>query len=87
MSALFPDTDPQAERVLIDLLRRAPVTRKFEMLGEMNAAARTLALTGLRARHPAATEAQLRRLLAELLLGADLAGKAYGPLPELPDAS
>lgn len=37
MTALLPDTDPQAERVLIDLLRHAPVARKLEMLGQMNA--------------------------------------------------
>ena len=47
MTALFPDTEPEAEQVLIELLRRAPVTRKLEMLGQMNAAARQLALAGL----------------------------------------
>ena len=69
MSALFPDTGPEAEQVLIELLRRAPVARKLEMLGQMNAAARMLALQGLRARHPDASEAQLQRYLADLLLG------------------
>ena len=81
MSALFPDTGPEAERVLIELLRCAPVTRKLEMLGQMNAAARMLALQGLRARHPNATQAQLQRYLADLLLGAELAACAYGPRP------
>jgi hypothetical protein len=81
MTTLFPDTEPEAERVLIELLRRAPVTRKMEMLGEMNAAAHQLALQGLRARHPGATEAQLRRYLADLLLGPELAARAYGPHP------
>jgi hypothetical protein len=81
MTALFPDTSPEAEQVLLDLLRRAPVHRKLEMLGQMNAAARYLALEGLRARHPGATEAQLQRYLADLLLGPELAARAYGPLP------
>ncbi len=81
MTTLFPDTEPEAERVLIDLLRKAQVARKLEMLGELNAAARQLALQGLRARHPEATEAQLRRYLADLLLGPELAAHAYGPLP------
>ena len=79
MTALFPDTEPEAEQVLIELLRRAPVTRKLEMLGQMNAAARQLALEGLRVRHPGDTESQLRRRLADLLLGPDLAARAYGP--------
>jgi len=87
MTTLFPDTGSEAEQVLIELLRRAPVARKLEMLGQMNAAARMLALQGLRARHPGATEAQLQRYLADLLLGPELAARAYGPRPaEAPHA-
>jgi hypothetical protein len=81
MTRLFPDTTPEAERVLIEMMRRAPATRKLQMMGEMNAAARHLALQGLRARHPEATDAQLRRYLADLLLGSDLAARASGPRP------
>jgi len=44
MTTLFADTGPEAERVLIELLRQAPVSRKLEMLGQMNATARQLAL-------------------------------------------
>lgn len=80
MTILFSDTGPEAEQVLIDLMRRAPIARKLEMLGQMNAAARQLALQGLRARHPAETDAQLQRYLADLLLGPELAARAYGPL-------
>lgn len=50
MAVLFSDTTPEAEHVLIELLPRTPVTRKLEMLGQMHAAARLLALQGLRAR-------------------------------------
>jgi hypothetical protein len=81
MTTLFSDTGPEAEQVLIDLLRDASVTRKLEMLGQMNAAAHQFARQGLRARHPAATDAQLQRHLADLLLGPELAARAYGPLP------
>jgi hypothetical protein len=81
VTTLFSDTQPEAEQLLIELLRSAPVARKLEMLGQMNAAARMLALQGLRARHPDATEAQLQRDLADLLLGAELAARAYGPQP------
>lgn len=81
MTILFPDTGREAEQVLIELLRRAPVARKLEMLGQLNAAARELALQGLRARHPDANEAQLQRRLADLLLGPELAARAYGPFP------
>ena len=81
MTALFADTGQEAEQVLIELLRRASVARKLEMLGQMNAASRQLALQGLRARHPGATEAQLQRYLADLLLGPELAARADGPRP------
>jgi hypothetical protein len=88
MTTSFPDTGPEAERVLIDLLRRAPVTRKLEMLGQMNVAARQLALQGLRARYPGATEAELQRRLADLLLGPELAARVYGPQsPEVAHAA
>jgi Arc/MetJ family transcription regulator len=46
----------------------------------MNQAVRTLALSGLRERYPEATPKELRRRLADLLLGEDLAARAYGPL-------
>ena len=80
MATLFSDTSPEAEKVLIELMHRASPMRKLEMLGEMNAAARLLAMAGLRARHPEASETQLRRYLADLLLGSELAARAYGPL-------
>jgi hypothetical protein len=88
MTALFPDTEPEVERILVELLRLTPVTRKLEMLGEMNAAVRQLAWQGLRFRHPGAAEEELRRHLADLLLGPDLALAAYGPhSPEGSDAA
>jgi hypothetical protein len=80
MTALFPDTTPEAERFLVELLRRASIERKLEMLDHMNRTARDLALMGLRARHPNATDAQLQRHLAGLLLGPEFATRVYGPL-------
>ena len=79
MTALFPDTSPEAEEVLVGLLRQAPPWRKLHMVGQLNMTVRTLALSGLRRRHPEATPDELRRRLAHLLLGADLAARVYGP--------
>ena len=39
-------------------------------------------IDGLRQRHPQATPEQLRRLLADLWLGPELAARVYGPLSE-----
>ena len=72
--------------MLIGLLRQAPPWRKLHMVGQLNLTVRALALSGLRRRHPEATPDELRRRLAHLLLGADLAARAYGPLEDCDDA-
>lgn len=82
MGILFPDTDPKAEAVLVNLWRSMPPWKKLHMVGEMNATVRHLAMIGLRQRHPGASERELKRRLAGLLLGEELATKAYGPLIE-----
>jgi hypothetical protein len=52
------------------------------MVLDANRTARALALAGLRLRHPGESPELLRRRLADLWLGPELAGKAYGPLPK-----
>jgi hypothetical protein len=74
------DTSPDAERVLIELWRRATPARKFAMIVSAHRVGRALTTAGLRARFPRDTPAQIRRRLADLWLGAELAAKAYGPL-------
>ncbi len=80
MSALFPDTHPKMEALQIQLWRQASPTRKMQMLAQLNASARLLAMTGLRSQYPQASEAELRRRLAGLLLGEELARKAFGEI-------
>ena len=82
MTNLFPDTSPAAQQGLIDLLRPLPAWRKLRMVADMNATVRVLALVGLRERYPEAGPEELRRRLADLLLGEELAAKAYGPLDQ-----
>jgi hypothetical protein len=78
MSTLSSDTHPKMESLQIELWRQASPTRKMNQLAQLNAAARLLALTGLRSQHPQASEAELRFKLASLLLGDELARKVYG---------
>lgn len=80
MRTLAEDTDPKAEQVLLELLRGASPARKMAMVLEANRTSRALAWTGLRERHPHDSPARLRRRLADLWLGPELAAKAYGPL-------
>ena len=72
------DTRPDAERVQIELMRQAPSWRKLELLGQLNQTVRLLAVSGLRQRYPDATDRELRRRLADLLLGAEMAARVYG---------
>ena len=82
MSALYSDTDPKIEAMQIQLWRQATPMLKMNMLAELNSFARMLALAGLRSRYPQAGESELRRKLAGLLLGEELARKVYGDLPD-----
>jgi len=82
IKTLAEDTQPAAEAVLIELLRKASPARKIALMLDANRTARELAVAGLRARHPADSAAQLRRRLADLWLGPELAAKAYGQMPE-----
>jgi hypothetical protein len=79
---MYSDTHPKMEALQIQLLRQANPTRKMNMLAQLNASARLLAWTGLRSRYPQASEVELRRRLAGLLLGEELARKVYGEIHE-----
>jgi hypothetical protein len=79
---LSSDTHPEIERLQIERLRQMPSWRKMELVGDMNETVRTLALAGLRQRHPNDTPEQRRRRLADLMLGPELAARVYGPLQE-----
>ncbi len=76
------DTTPEAERILWELARRMPPWRKWELVAQMTETVRMLALAGLRRRFPHESEERLRRRVAGLLYGEELATKAYGPLEE-----
>ena len=80
MSGLYSDTHPKMEALQIELWRQASPTRKMHMLAQLNASARMVALAGLRSRFPNASDRELHRRLAGLLLGEDLARKVYGEI-------
>jgi hypothetical protein len=80
MSVLSSDTHPKMEALQIQLWRQASPTRKMHMLAQLNASAHTLALMGLRSRYPQASQTELHRRLAGLVLGEELARKVYGEM-------
>lgn len=81
---MLSDTTPDVERRQLEGLRQLTAARKLALMAEMTLAVRRLALAGLRQRYPTAAPAVLRRRLADLLLGPEMASRAYGPLPEPP---
>ena len=81
MSPLMRDTSPEAERVLVNLWRKATWARKFSIAFDTTCALQEFALAGLRDRYPQETRAQLRRRFADLWLGPELAKRAYGTPP------
>ena len=84
--AVMNDTVLDVERVRVEHLRRMPTWRKLELMAEMSQTVHTLALSGLRQRHPDDTPARRHRRLADLILGEELAARAYGPPPEDDDS-
>lgn len=80
MSVLSSDTHPKMEALQIKLWREASPTRKIHRPAQLNASVRIVALAGLRSRYPKAKESELRRRLADLLLGEELARKVYGEI-------
>jgi hypothetical protein len=82
MTTLSSDTPPEIERLQIERLRQMPSWRKMALMAGMGQTVRLLALAGLRQRYPDDTPAQQRRRLADLLLGPELADRAYGPVAE-----
>ena len=66
----------------MELLRQAEPWRKLELVAQLNETVRQLTLTGLEYRFPNDSSENLRRRLAALLYGPELAEKAYGPIEE-----
>ena len=79
------DTSPDIELKHIEGMRCMPAWRKLALVDDMNRTLIILAFAGLRQRYPHDSEARLRRRLADLILGEELAAKAYGPLENAED--
>jgi len=78
MSVLYSDTHPKMEALQIEFIRRMPAWKKFAVVDGLNETVKMLAMSGIKQRHPSATPQQIHRMLAELMLGEELAEKAYG---------
>jgi len=77
MSVLSRDTHPKMEALQIEIIRRMPLWKKFAILDGLNETVKTLAISGIKGRHPNATPQEIHRMLVELMLGEELARKVY----------
>ncbi len=77
MSVLSSDTHPKMEALQIEFIRRMPAWKKFAIVDGLNETVKTLAVSSIKQRHPNATPQQIHRMLAELMLGTELARKVY----------
>lgn len=77
MALLSSDTHPKIEAMQIQLIREMPSWKKFAAVDDLNEMVKTLAITGIKERHPQATLEQIHRLLADLMLGVELAHEVY----------
>ncbi len=68
MERHLTDNDPEAERVYIEMLRRAPIWKRAELLAGLVDSRRILILADLRRRYPQADAEELRKRLAARLL-------------------
>jgi hypothetical protein len=77
MSSLYSDTHPKMEALQIEIIRRMPAWKKMSGVNGLNEAVKSLAISGIKQRHPNASPEQIHLLLAELMLGKELAQKVY----------
>lgn len=72
------DTAPDAAAVRWERYARMTPAEKAARVVDLTRTACSMALAGLRSRHPAATQAELLLRLAALRLGAETVWRAYG---------
>jgi hypothetical protein len=82
MKSIPEDTDPEAERALIEMLRRAPTWKRAEQLAGLIHARNVLILADLRRRYPEADAKELRKRLAARLLPREDVVRAFAWDPE-----
>jgi hypothetical protein len=78
------DASVEAAEVQFELLRAMAPSRKIDLVEDANRTVRRLAFAGIELRFPGVPAGQRVRLLMDLLLGGELADRAYGPRPETP---
>jgi hypothetical protein len=69
------DTSPEIERVQIELLRKAPLTKRFAIMAAWSQFIREAAKQGIRRDYPDASQEEVALILVARLYGQPLADK------------
>jgi hypothetical protein len=75
------DTSPASKARYYELLRNLPTDRRAQAMLQLSRAVRELALTGIRERHPTATEPELQVRLTVRLYGRAVAQRLFESVP------
>lgn len=81
-ASLVNDTSPEADARYHELLRALSPERRLEAAMKLSRAVRELAIAGIRQRHPAADEREIRARLAVRLYGREAAVRLFGAVPD-----
>jgi hypothetical protein len=79
MGILARDTVRSAEKVQVEVLKTLPAWKRLKLLDETCQTTRTVMMAGLRSRFPEVPEAEIQRMLMDLLLGKETAERIWGP--------
>ncbi len=85
MKTLSPDTTPEAQRAMYEMMRRMPAWKRLRLACELTQAGRKLMVADLRHRFPRATDDELRRRFIGLLLTREETMRVYGFDPKRED--
>jgi hypothetical protein len=76
------DTTPEAEQMLIHLIRKAPITKRFELVNSLTSFATKLNKQNIRTQHPDATNQQVAEYFARDHYDQTLANGLHSALQE-----
>lgn len=77
------DTTPEAERVLIELARAMPDGKKIDQVFQMIETVRMFGMSGLRSRHPDASEDELKKRMAAIVFDRETVVEVYDWDPKI----
>lgn len=77
LASVPADTSPEVFDVLVERWRTMSIGERFALIEQLNADVESIAIAGIRADQPDASEVQIRHQLARRRYGSELADEAF----------